>query len=390
MASLGIPRGIDYSRFDKIGEEDEPAKPSPAAVAEAAEKKKHCANCRTDGARKSCSKCQKVVYCNRECQVSDWPYHKRICTPPKKEEAAKPSSGPSTAPAAAAPSTATPAATPAASTAASTSSAAASAGSSADMDESYDEEDKAALQSVSKGYRYFARTLDEKETTLIGDIKPKKLEELGGEAASAGAGAGASAPVSASVVAASSTPVLLPSEAATPSLTSASVWNKAGTFEERDLSSWFKTRITDSVVNPATSVDIGVGDLVVTAVNDWEGSASVMILRGKPRKIYDVKFKVEVEFRMRSGESGAGPAAPEPLGSDGKPAKAKGNGLAKALLVFHEVSNDCDDEFASEFQWGNPAAKDTYQDIVRSSVSGAVRTNVLAALQTVINEFMTM
>ena len=30
----------------------------------------------------------------------------------------------------------------------------------------------------------------------------------------------------------------------------------------------------------------------MTAVNDWEGSASVMILRGKPRKIYDVKFKV--------------------------------------------------------------------------------------------------
>jgi hypothetical protein len=49
---------------------------------------------------------------------------------------------------------------------------------------------------------------------------------------------------------------------------------------------------------------------------------------------------------VRGGESGAGPTAPEPLGSDGKPAKKKGNGLAKALLVFHEVSNDCEDEFA--------------------------------------------
>ena len=32
-------------------------------------------------------------------------------------------------------------------------------------------------------YRYFARTLDEKETTLIGDIKPKKLD--GSEVSSA-------------------------------------------------------------------------------------------------------------------------------------------------------------------------------------------------------------
>ncbi len=30
-----------------------------------------------------------------------------------------------------------------------------------------------------RSYRYFARKLDEKETTLIGDIKPKKLEGAG-------------------------------------------------------------------------------------------------------------------------------------------------------------------------------------------------------------------
>ncbi len=35
----------------------------------AAEKKKHCANCRTEGAKRFCSTCKKVVYCNRDCQV---------------------------------------------------------------------------------------------------------------------------------------------------------------------------------------------------------------------------------------------------------------------------------------------------------------------------------
>ena len=34
------------------------------------------------------------------------------------------------------------------------------------------------LRAHAARYRYFARTLDEKETTLIGDIKPKKLEEV--------------------------------------------------------------------------------------------------------------------------------------------------------------------------------------------------------------------
>ena len=122
----------------------------PTAIPARAEARPHHSahTCVHAPAVAACSPCGVPSYW---LQVSDWPYHKRICTPPKKEEAAKPSSGPSTAPAAAAPSTATPAATPAASTAASTSSAAASAGSSADMDESYDEEDKAALQSVSKG-----------------------------------------------------------------------------------------------------------------------------------------------------------------------------------------------------------------------------------------------
>ena len=33
---------------------------------------------------KQCSKCKRVVYCSRECQVLDWKVHKRECTQKKK------------------------------------------------------------------------------------------------------------------------------------------------------------------------------------------------------------------------------------------------------------------------------------------------------------------
>ena len=40
----------------------------------------------------------------------------------------------------------------------------------------------------------------------------------------------------------------------------------------------------------------GVADLVLTGLDGWEGSASVVILRGAPRRIFDVKFKVTYEL----------------------------------------------------------------------------------------------
>ena len=137
-----------------------------------------------------------------------------------------------------------------------------------------------------------------------------------------------------------------------------------------------------------------MGELVVAALDGWEGTASIMILRGKPRKLYDVKFKVRdgaeslslfgacgctpqhlvmtppvdppalrpstlcikccvpqvvVEFRMRGGESGAAPKVPDSPTVDGKPKpktkKRLDNDVPKAMLVFHDVSNDCDGDF---------------------------------------------
>jgi hypothetical protein len=38
---------------------------------------KVCGNCCEN--MKKCSKCKKTYYCSRECQINDWPEHKKIC-----------------------------------------------------------------------------------------------------------------------------------------------------------------------------------------------------------------------------------------------------------------------------------------------------------------------
>jgi hypothetical protein len=45
---------------------------------------KQCASCLKLAINcKRCSICKYVVYCNKECQVKDWPAHKIICKPDK-------------------------------------------------------------------------------------------------------------------------------------------------------------------------------------------------------------------------------------------------------------------------------------------------------------------
>ncbi len=49
-------------------------------VRAALEMRKVCPHCENeDQFYKKCSKCKSVSYCNRACQVADWPKHKKIC-----------------------------------------------------------------------------------------------------------------------------------------------------------------------------------------------------------------------------------------------------------------------------------------------------------------------
>lgn len=72
--------------------------------------------------------------------------------------------------------------------------------------------------------------------------------------------------------------------------------NSAGTFEERDFSKWFKDRLKE-IVKPTSgplTFDAGSAELVITGLDEYEGSASIVFLRGAPRRIFDVKFKVSL------------------------------------------------------------------------------------------------
>ncbi len=40
--------------------------------------------CKNIGKFKRCAICKKVAYCSRECQVSQWKYHKRSCVPERE------------------------------------------------------------------------------------------------------------------------------------------------------------------------------------------------------------------------------------------------------------------------------------------------------------------
>ena len=95
---------------------------------------------------------------------------------------------------------------------------------------------------VKKGYRYFARTLSTEDTALIGSIAPKKIEtspQVAGGGSSAVAIGAATAAIGGGVgggvagAASAATP-------AQPAPAAASAWNSAGTWEERDVSSWAK------------------------------------------------------------------------------------------------------------------------------------------------------
>ncbi|OQR82421.1 hsp90-like protein [Achlya hypogyna] len=240
----------DYSRFDKISDADDA----------------DCRNCNAAGARLKCSVCKKANYCNRACQTSDWTYHKRICKkpePPKKP---------------------TPKQAPAASSSASTSStkttkSTSAAKASAPKTEVIREDE--AIENA-KGYKnglpYFHREQTEHEKALIGDIAPKKIEEV---------------------------------EVATPAH-DGSAWNTAGTFEQRDFSKWAKERLEELF----SSLEVLQSSMTIRTkpVKDIKGDASVCVIRGKKRFLFDFEFTIEWEA---VGTLGKGKLKCHDIGNDG-------------------------------------------------------------------------
>ncbi|GKY99901.1 hypothetical protein MPSEU_000943700 [Mayamaea pseudoterrestris] len=118
---------------------------------------------------------------------------------------------------------------------------------------------------VTRGYKivngkktsYFHNELDEQTKQLIGDIAPKKLEHA-----------------SSSVSVASS-----------DDATMGSAWNQAGTWEERDVSKWACETLQQAMME-AKYEDNEIAATITKA--EITGSASVAMVRGKKRYIYEL------------------------------------------------------------------------------------------------------
>lgn len=134
---------------------------------------------------------------------------------------------------------------------------------------------------------YFHRELSEEEKRIIGDITPKRLEgdpQEDGTTASAMPNNNNSNHVK-----------LDASDRQSSSISAASVWNHAGTWEERDASDWckeaLKRRLSETVAVVADSYFI-----TVEAVKELTGDASFAVASGRKKYIFDfmatLKFKV--------------------------------------------------------------------------------------------------
>lgn len=77
----------------------------------------------------------------------------------------------------------------------------------------------------------------------------------------------------------------------------ASTWNQAGTFEERDVTEWAKQRLQDMVVGTST------GQAVVTKCRSITGNANIWFIRGNKRSGFD--FELDLEWQQGSSTADA-------------------------------------------------------------------------------------
>jgi len=133
----------------------------------------------------------------------------------------------------------------------------------------------------TKGYKivngkkttFFHNELTEEAKKLIGDIAPKRLDPTAAAAA--------------------------PTEKK-----DTSAWNTAGTWEERDVTSWAKESLEGALLRASYTLDESSpapdAKATVTKVTKCDGNASFATVRGKKRYIYE--FLVTFEWKLETAD----------------------------------------------------------------------------------------
>ena len=123
---------------------------------------------------------------------------------------------------------------------------------------------------------YFSREQTAAEKMLLGNIAPQRLN--------------ASPPA----------PQRLDSASASSSKSS-SVWNQAGTWEEKDASDWCNSSLTSYLKEANVEVDTFVGR--VEEVKDLSGDASVAFVSGKKRYVFDYNASLKYAIANEDNNS---------------------------------------------------------------------------------------
>jgi tetratricopeptide (TPR) repeat protein len=109
-----------------------------------------------------------------------------------------------------------------------------------------------------------------------------------------------------------------------------SVWNAAGTFEERDFTQWAKDKLTELINGTNTMCDLkGVQDTVLveaTGISNVEGAASISYIRGQKRFPFDFTLDVDWSCDLVDGTT------------------------IKGKLFISEFSSESDD-ISTELRW---------------------------------------
>ncbi|CAH0480162.1 unnamed protein product [Peronospora belbahrii] len=116
---------------------------------------------------------------------------------------------------------------------------------------------------------FFNNELTEEAKQLIGDIAPKKVED--------------------------------PNKVQIKSVDGGSAWNQGNTFEEKDMTVWAKNKLEK--VLSGISAPLGTGEGVVTSleVSNLEGDASIAVVRGAKRYIFD--FALTLACTLKQGDN---------------------------------------------------------------------------------------
>lgn len=134
-----------------------------------------------------------------------------------------------------------------------------------------------------KGYKvvngkktsYFHNELTDEAKALIGDIAPKRIE--------------------------------IPVSTNTAQGASGSAWNKAGTWEEKDVTVWAKESLKKALLQTqytlAESSPAPGAQCIITSFTATEGNASFAMVRGKKNYIYEFSLELKWEFTVEDDKA---------------------------------------------------------------------------------------